>query len=102
MQRVCTRFWRLNVPRKVVMSGMGVGYVVGEVMPYSQKQESEADDVGLVFMKRASYPLSGAPDFWRRMEAEDKGRITDSLSTHPSSSARAKNIEEQIRILEKK
>jgi len=87
--------------RKAVMNGMGVGYVVGEMMPYSQKDETEADDVGLIFMKRAGYPLSAAPAFWERMEKEDKGRITDNLSTHPSSSARAKNIEEQIRILEK-
>jgi predicted Zn-dependent protease len=87
--------------RKVVMDGMGVGYVVGSVMPYSQKQEVEADDVGLFFMKRAGYPLSGAPAFWERMEKEDQGRITDSLSSHPSSSKRAENIEQQIRELEK-
>jgi predicted Zn-dependent protease len=86
--------------RKVVMNGFGLGHVVGEVMPYSQQQETEADDVGLIFMKRAGYPLAGAPAFWKRMEKGDKGRITDSLSTHPSSAARAKNIEEQIRKLE--
>jgi predicted Zn-dependent protease len=85
--------------RKVVMSGLGLGYVVGEVMPYSQKQETEADDVGLIFMKRAGYPLSAAPAFWKRMEVEDRGRITDNLSSHPSSAQRAENLAKQIRIL---
>jgi predicted Zn-dependent protease len=56
--------------------------------------------VGLLFMKRAGYPLSGAPKFWKRMEAEDKGRVTDNLSSHPSSAERAKNLEEQIQKLE--
>ena len=88
--------------RKVVMNGMGLGYVVGEVLPYSQNQEVEADDVGLIFMKRAGYPLSGAPAFWKRMAAEEKGRITDVLSTHPSSKARAANLEKQIAELEGK
>ena len=86
--------------RKVVMSGLGVGYVVGEVMPYSQTDEIEADEVGLIFMKRAGYRLEAAPAFWKRMEAEDKGRITDTLSTHPSSAERSKDLEKKIRELE--
>ncbi len=86
--------------RKVVMNGMGLGYLVGEVMPYSQQDEIEADEVGLLFMKKAGYRLEAAPAFWRRMQAEDKGRITDSLSTHPSSAERAAHMEKRIRELE--
>jgi predicted Zn-dependent protease len=86
--------------RKVVMSGMGVGYVVGQVMPYSQQDEIEADEVGLIFMKSAGYRLEAAPAFWKRMEAEDKGRVTDSLSTHPSSKQRSEDLEKKIGELE--
>ncbi len=82
--------------RKVVMNGMGVGYVVGEVLPYSQAQETEADEVGLIFMQRAGYDLSAAPRFWRRMAKEDKGRISDSVSTHPDAERRADRLEKEI------
>lgn len=82
--------------RKVVMDGLGLGYIVGEALPYSQRDETEADEVGLIFMQKAGYDLDAAPAFWRRMSAEDKGAISDSLSTHPSSEARMKDLESKI------
>ncbi len=82
--------------RKVVMSGLGAGYVVGELLPYSQEHEVEADEVGLIFMQKAGYDLDAAPRLWLRMEAESKGRITDSVSTHPGSKERAADLQRKI------
>ncbi len=82
--------------RKVVMSGLGVGYLVGEVLPYNQEMESEADEVGLIYMQKAGYDLTQASKFWRRMAAGSEGRVTDSVSTHPDPERRAKAIDKQV------
>jgi predicted Zn-dependent protease len=82
--------------RKVVMNGLGLGYLVGEVLPYDQKQETEADMVGLIFMQRAGYDLDAAPPFWKRMAADSQGRVTDSVSTHPDPEKRAEQIQQRI------
>ena len=82
--------------RKVVMNGLGVGFVVGEVLPYNQEMESEADQVGLIYMQKAGYDLTQASKFWRRMAAGSEGRVTDSVSTHPDPERRAKAIDEQV------
>lgn len=87
--------------RKVVMSGLGVGYLVGEVLPYDQRQESEADEVGLIFMQKAGYDLDAAPAFWSRMAAQSKGRVTDLVSTHPDPARRAEAIEKQVEEMER-
>ena len=86
--------------RKVVMSGLGAGYLFGELLPYSQKHEIEADEVGLIFMQRAGYDLDAAPRLWLRMEEESKGRITDSVSNHPGSKERAEDLERRIQEME--
>ena len=78
------------------MSGLGAGYVVGEILPYSQQHEVEADEVGLIFMERAGYNLNAAPDFWLRMDAKSEGRITDSVSSHPGAKERAADLERRI------
>jgi predicted Zn-dependent protease len=86
--------------RKVVMNGLGAGYLVGELLPYTQEHEIEADEVGLVFMQRAGYDLDAAPKLWLRMEASSEGRITDSVSTHPGSKERAANLQRKIEEME--
>lgn len=86
--------------RKVVMSGLGAGHVVGELLPYSQQHEIEADEVGLIFMQKAGYDLDAAPRLWLRLEAESKGRISDSVSTHPGSRERAANLQRKIQQMQ--
>jgi predicted Zn-dependent protease len=54
---------------------------------YSVQFEQEADYQGLYTMRRAGYAIDDAPNFWRRVAAEEPEQIT-LRSTHPTSAER--------------
>jgi predicted Zn-dependent protease len=70
----------------------GVGSTLGS-LAYSRKHETEADQLGLVFMAIAGYNPDAAPDFWRRMSSAGGGGVPELLSTHPSDATRISDIE---------
>ncbi|MDQ3073244.1 MAG: M48 family metallopeptidase [Bacteroidota bacterium] len=79
--------------RNLLLTAYGVGSQVGILLPYSRKQELEADKLGLVFMADAGYDPNSAVGFWERMEAmAGGGAPPEFLSTHPSHSTRIKQI----------
>ena len=79
------------------MSVYGVGAQYGAIMPYSRLQESEADQLGLVFMTMAGYDPQEALGFWERMAAQKGGKgPPEFLSTHPSDATRMANIRRLI------
>ena len=80
------------------MSAYGMGSQVGVLLPYSRLQESEADEMGLIFMALAGYDPRAAVDFWQRMERmADKGQAPpEFLSTHPSHDTRIADLKEQM------
>src|SRR5262245_29829060 len=47
---------------------------VGAGLPFSRKQESEADHIGLVYMARAGYDPKKAVTFWQRMQRASAGK----------------------------
>jgi predicted Zn-dependent protease len=67
---------------------LGAGAQYGVVMPYSRGQESEADDVGLIYMARAGYDPREAVRFWELMAAQGGGTPPEFLSTHPAPQSR--------------
>ncbi len=70
---------------------------------YSQAFESEADYLGLYFVSRAGFDVSKAPDFWRKMGAENPGAIQERWgATHPSTPERAAALEETIKEIRSK
>jgi predicted Zn-dependent protease len=71
----------------------GVGANVGVILPFSRKQESEADHIGLMYMARAGYNPRAAPAFWSRMAKAQKERPPEFLATHPSDEKRVKALE---------
>ncbi len=87
--------------RKLAMSAFGLGSVVGVFLPYSQRDETEADDVGLIYMKRAGFDLTEAPRLWLRLAEEEnsKGQISDAVSTHPDPRQRAARLDAKIRAM---
>jgi len=65
-------------------------------LPFGRKQESEADEIGLVYMARAGYDPREAVAFWERMEALGGAGVPEFLSTHPSHDTRVRRLKEQL------
>jgi predicted Zn-dependent protease len=67
---------------------------VGDALPFSRKQESEADHIGLVYMARAGYDPNEAVAFWQRMQRSSKGKEPpEFLSDHPSDAHRVERVQ---------
>lgn len=70
---------------------------VGFLLPYSRKEESEADHIGLVYMARAGYDPAEAVKFWTRFSEFNKkagsGGQPAFLRTHPVDDVRIKQIQ---------
>jgi metalloendopeptidase OMA1, mitochondrial len=80
---------------QAVAALLGAGASVGLMLPWSRRQESEADHLGLIYMAKAGYHPSAARDLWLRMEESAKGssQPPQFLSTHPSAATRVQQIE---------
>lgn len=87
----------------VAMGAMSA-YGVGVSLPFSRKQESEADFIGLRLMAQAGYDPHEAVPFWERMSGcprnmigtlcfRSASAIPEFLSTHPSDVTRMQQIE---------
>lgn len=77
-------------------AALGLGTEYGILLPYSRKQELEADQLGLVFMAMAGYDPRQAPDFWVRMSQAGGGGTPEFMSTHPSDETRIKKIQQDL------
>ena len=69
-----------------------IGSNVALALPNSRMQESEADKLGLIFMSMAGYNPEEAIPFWQRMAAQNKTKVPEFLSTHPSDETRIKKL----------
>jgi len=67
---------------------------IGVILPFSRKQELEADRIGVSLMDKAGYNPIGALEFWKRMKQERRGKEPlVYLSTHPVDDKRIIEIE---------
>jgi predicted Zn-dependent protease len=73
----------------------GLGAQVGVMLPFSRKQELEADHLGLILMAIAGYNPDMAIPFWQRMSQQGGANI-EFLSTHPSDNTRIAEIQKEI------
>jgi predicted Zn-dependent protease len=68
-----------------------------DTLPFSRKQESEADHIGLVYMAMAGYQPREAVAFWKRMQRASKGREPPEFaSDHPSDAHRIERIQKWL------
>lgn len=75
---------------------------IGYVLPNSRLQESEADQLGLIFMAKAGYDPDNAVEFWTRMAAKSGGQKPPQfLSTHPADDKRIRDLKSQLPKAEK-
>jgi len=79
--------------RQSLFLALGLGSQLGVILPFSRKHESEADEMGLIFMAHAGYDPSEAVQFWTRMNAgAGASTMPEFLSTHPSHESRIEDI----------
>jgi predicted Zn-dependent protease len=79
------------------MNTVGLLTQMGILNPFSRKQESEADYLGLIFSSLSGYDIRETSKIWERMKKSNKGKEPpEFMSTHPSSDNRIKNINEWI------
>lgn len=76
----------------------GLGTTLGRELPHNRRQESEADEMGLIYMARAGYNPEVALDFWTRFAAATKGGDGTPwfLRTHPVTETRIQQIRELL------
>jgi metalloendopeptidase OMA1, mitochondrial len=81
--------------KKLLLAALGVGSQLGAALPFSRANESEADEIGLLYMSRAGYDPNEAVLFWQRMAAGGGG-MPRFLSTHPPSEERSQALMSQM------
>jgi Putative Zn-dependent protease, contains TPR repeats len=74
----------------------GLGAQYGVMLPFSRKQELEADKMGLIFMAMAGYDVNQAIPFWERMSQMSGQKPLEFMSTHPSDETRIARIKAAI------
>jgi predicted Zn-dependent protease len=84
--------------KSLFVSAYGLGTQVGVLLPFSRKQESEADHLGLIFMSMAGYDPQTAVAFWQRMAAASQGQSKPPafLSTHPADQQRIEDLKKLV------
>lgn len=85
--------------QQAFQTAYGVGSKVGVELPFSRKQESEADEIGLIYMARAGYNPEEALRFWQRFaqaKAGAGGGTPWFLRTHPLDEKRIADIKAKL------
>jgi predicted Zn-dependent protease len=83
--------------QNIFMSAYGIGSNVGALLPFSRKQELEADHYGLIFAAMAGYNPQEAIPLWERMKAAaGSSKPPEILSTHPAEDTRIQKLREMM------
>jgi predicted Zn-dependent protease len=83
--------------QNLFMQAYGIGSAVGVLLPFSRKQELEADRYGLRWAAMAGYNPREAIPLWQRMEkASEGGKPPEFLSTHPSEGRRIEQLQKYM------
>ncbi len=71
---------------------LSTGAALGIMNPFSRKQETEADIVGLEYMARAGFDPRESVELWKNMNEKNTAKIPEYLSTHPSGDTRIESL----------
>ena len=83
-----------QVNRATGMDTVGLLQQIGIMNPFTRKQETEADYLGLIFSSLSGYDIRETIKFWERMREINKGKEPPAfMSTHPSSQKRIENLD---------
>jgi predicted Zn-dependent protease len=78
--------------QNLFLTAYGIGSNVGALLPFSRKEENEADKYGLYFAAMAGYNPQEAIPFWQRMANAGGAKPPEFLSSHPADATRMANI----------
>jgi predicted Zn-dependent protease len=79
--------------RRMILGALGAGAQFGVLLPFSRGHETEADEMGVMYMARAGYDPEAAIAFWERMQEAGGGSGTPEFaSTHPSGESRIAHL----------
>ena len=82
-----------QVNRVTGMNTVGLLSQLGIMNPFTRKQETEADYLGMIFSSLSGYDIRETKKLWVRMKESNKGKEPpEFMSTHPSSDNRIKNL----------
>ena len=82
-----------QVNRTTGMNTVGLLSQIGIMNPFTRKQESEADYLGLIFSSLSGYDIRETTKIWERMKKANKGKEPpEFMSTHPSNDRRIDQI----------
>lgn len=85
-----------TMTQQLLLQSVGIGTQLG-MLSFSRTHESEADEIGLIFMAMAGYDPREAPNFWERMAAQGSGqRPPEFLSTHPHPESRIADLKKNM------
>lgn len=83
--------------QQIFAQAFGVGAQVGVLLPFSRKQELEADRYGMIFGAMAGYNPREAIALWQRMEKQaGNSAPPEFLSTHPSAGNRIDQLQKYL------
>jgi len=68
------------------------GAALGIMNPFSRKQETEADVIGLEYMAKAGFDPRESVTLWQNMAEKNESRVPEFMSTHPSGDTRIESL----------
>lgn len=80
----------------LILGGLGVGAQFGVLLPFSRKHESEADEVGQIFMAQAGFYPAEAITLWQSMAEMGGQAPAQWQSTHPSDETRIARLQANL------
>lgn len=90
-----------NRNSQLLVQALGLGAMIGVVLPYSRKHEAESDKLGVNYMHKAGYDSYQSVRLWEKMAENSPSRQPTFLSTHPDPAWRARELDGYIRRQEK-
>ncbi|MGA8276758.1 MAG: M48 family metallopeptidase [Rhodanobacteraceae bacterium] len=79
--------------QNMMMAALGAGAQYGVLLPFSRRDESEADHVGLMLAAAACFDPTEAPKLWQRMSATGGRKPAEFMSTHPADATRIRQLQ---------
>ncbi len=69
----------------------------GLLLPFTRKQETEADVIGVEYMARAGFDPRASVELWKNMAAKNENEPPEFMSTHPATDTRINELVKQYR-----